>query len=153
MFILENVQDVKKITSCSFITHRKCVCLGYTFKLILLYDIHTYSNQFPHNFITSIFFFKNKYFGWFPCGRVVKTLHFQGRGCRFDPWLGNLVLSSTWCSALPKINKYIHEYFQTFYLKFCIFNFKTSIFMIIKIIDAYKNKNSENCKEEKLNHL
>ena len=25
----------------------------------------------------------------FPGGPVVKTLRFQGRGCRFYPWLGN----------------------------------------------------------------
>ena len=35
-----------------------------------------------------IFVLKNL-FGDFPSGPVVKTLHFQCRGCGFDPWSGN----------------------------------------------------------------
>ena len=36
----------------------------------------------------------------FPGYPVVKTLHFQRRGCRFKLWLGNQV--PTYCMAPPR---------------------------------------------------
>ena len=50
----------------------------------------------------------------FPSGPVFKTVHFQCKGCGFDPWLGNQ--DPTCHAAPPKVDNMFHP-FSFIYLK------------------------------------